>query len=389
MAAVLILSGVQVVVTTDHLLMLPLGPDLAAGVGMPDEHLGLLVGAYTISAATTALLGARVLDRFQRHRALAVALMGLALAALFATLARDPGTLIAARVGAGAMGGPLLVLAHALVADLVPERRRGKAMALVLGGNALASVALVPVALLLAEHWGWQAPFFGIAGAAAIVAGLVSIGLTSSPGRERGMSPLALLARPDFRLCALMIAAAVGSTFALAPNLSAFLQHNLGLPRSELAGIYTLGGLGAVAGMLMAGRTTDRLGSTWVIVAASTLLVLVILAFLVAEPALLPLAVGATGLMTAFAARNVGVRTLATLVPEPGERAGFLSLLMAVQQTAAAIAAVGSTVLLRSDADGSLVGMERLGVLAIGLSLIVPAASYRVQRMRESRRSGP
>ena len=98
---VLLLAGVQLVVITDHMLMMPLGPDLAAGVGLPDEHLGLLIGAYTVSAAITGLVGARYFDRIARRTVLIAALVGLALAALAATLARSPGSLLAARVGGG------------------------------------------------------------------------------------------------------------------------------------------------------------------------------------------------------------------------------------------------------------------------------------------------
>src|SRR5207237_8209295 len=79
-------------------------------------------------------------------------------------------TLMAARVLAGAFGGPATSLSLAIVADVVPPERRGKAMGAVMGAFSAASVLGVPAGLELARHGGWRTPFFAVAGLGVVVA---------------------------------------------------------------------------------------------------------------------------------------------------------------------------------------------------------------------------
>ena len=99
----------------------------------------------------------------------------------------------------------------------------------------------------------------------------------------------------------------------------------------------------------------------------------------------LPLTASFVGLMSALAVRNVAARTLATRVPRADERAGFFSLLTAAQHIAAAIAATASAGLLSTTTQGGLIGMNRLGLITIGLSLIVPLSVGRINRALDLR----
>jgi predicted MFS family arabinose efflux permease len=51
----------------------------------------------------------------------------------------------------------------AMVADYVPEQRRGSAMGIVMAAFPIASVVGVPIGLMLANKFGWQQPFFFLA----------------------------------------------------------------------------------------------------------------------------------------------------------------------------------------------------------------------------------
>ena len=69
-----LLAGVQLVNVLDFMMVMPLGPDFAAALGIPLSRLGLVGGAYTAAAACAGLAGTLVLDRFDRRSALATAL---------------------------------------------------------------------------------------------------------------------------------------------------------------------------------------------------------------------------------------------------------------------------------------------------------------------------
>ena len=160
---VFLVGAVQFVNILDFMMVMPLGPDLARGLNMPLSHLGLVGGSYTASAAVAGILGAMVLERFDRRSALAVTMTGLVLATALGGVAASEWQLIAARVLAGAFGGPATALSLAIVSDCVPAERRGKALGAVMGAFAAASVLGVPAGLKLAELGSWRTPFFSVA----------------------------------------------------------------------------------------------------------------------------------------------------------------------------------------------------------------------------------
>ncbi|MEY4579058.1 MAG: hypothetical protein RL701_3761, partial [Pseudomonadota bacterium] len=134
----LLISAVQFVNILDFMLVMPLGPDFSRDLGISLSHVGWVGGAYTGAAAIAGLLAARFLDRFDRRSALAVTLLGLVIGTACGGLANGLYSLMAARVVAGAFGGPAAALSLSIIADVVPPARRGRALGLVMGAFSLA-----------------------------------------------------------------------------------------------------------------------------------------------------------------------------------------------------------------------------------------------------------
>ena len=72
-------GAVQFVNILDFMMVMPLGPDFARALGIPLSHLGYIGGSYTAAASVSGIAGAFFLDRFDRRKALAVAMLGLTL----------------------------------------------------------------------------------------------------------------------------------------------------------------------------------------------------------------------------------------------------------------------------------------------------------------------
>src|SRR5438270_9501136 len=77
LAVVLLVAAVQFVNILDFVMVMPLGPDFAAALGIPSSRLGMIGGSYTAAAAVAGLAGSLFLDRFDRRPALGVAMLGL------------------------------------------------------------------------------------------------------------------------------------------------------------------------------------------------------------------------------------------------------------------------------------------------------------------------
>jgi predicted MFS family arabinose efflux permease len=382
---VLLVAAVQFVNILDFVMVMPMGPDFAAALGIPLSHLGYVGGAYTAAAAVSGLVCAGFVDRFDRRPALAVAMLGLVAGTALGGLATGIGTLLCARVVAGSFGGPATALAFSIVADVVPVERRGRALGIVMGSFSVAQVLGVFGGLVLAEHLGWRAPFLAVAGMGFAVAGLAVFllpPLTSHlAAARRGGATFLQLAREPLVLTSWATTALVMMAgFVLIPNVAGYVQMNLGYPRAQLGRLYATGGVISFISTQLSGRLVDRLGAFRTGTVGAILVVGVIWAGFVAVPPAIPVLAIFMGFMFAMGMRNVAYNTLCTRVPAPGQRARFLSIQSAVQHFSSAGGAFLSSRILVEGAGHTLVGMRTVALLSMALSLLIPLMLFRVER---------
>src|ERR1700682_2070878 len=126
LAVVLLVAAVQFVNILDFVMVMPMGPDFAAALGIPSSRLGLIGGSYTAAAAVAGLVSSLFLDRFDRRPALGISMVGLVVGTALGGLAKDLTTLMIARMVAGAFGGPATSLAFSIVAGGGPPQARGR-----------------------------------------------------------------------------------------------------------------------------------------------------------------------------------------------------------------------------------------------------------------------
>jgi predicted MFS family arabinose efflux permease len=388
---IFLIGAVQFINTLDFIMVMPLGPDFAKALGIPSSNLGLIGGSYTVAASVAGIMGAFFLDRFDRRRALAVTLAGLVIGTAAAGFATGLGTLLAARLVAGAFGGPATSLAHAIISDSVPPERRGRAMGAVMGAFSVASVLGVPAGLELARLGGWRAPFFTVAALGAVV---VAAAMTVLPpqrahltGERRG-APMPfrdLLRKPVVRWSLSGTAVAVIANFALIPNLSAYFQFNRGYPRDELGLLYMIGGTLSFGTMRLAGYLTDRHGTPAVTVCGSAAFITVLFVGFIYPIDALPVLGIFVGFMIANGFRFVPMQTLSSRVPDPHERARFMSAQSAVMHLAASIGAMIGARMLTEQPGGALVGIDDLAWLCIPTSAALPAILFAVDRRVRAR----
>jgi len=73
-------------------------------------------------------------------------------------------------------------------------------------------------------------------------------------------------------------------------------------------------------------------------------------------------------------------QTLISKLPAPHERASFMSLMGAIQYLSFSAGAVFSSVVLSTGQGGALVGIPRLGLIAMGVAALVPLLFWLVER---------
>ena len=376
-AVVVCVGAVQFVNILDFMIVMPLGPDFARALHIPISQLGYVGGAYVAAASISGLAGAFFLDRFDRRKALAVAMLGLVLGTLGGAFARGLGTLVLARVVAGAFGGPATSLAYSIIADVIPPARRGRAMGAVMGAFSVASILGVPAGLELAQRGGWRLPFIAVAVLGAILGTYAYAALPPLVGhlaqaRRRPFGrDLLDLVRGDVALSLTLTSFVMAASFVLVPNITAYLLANLHYPRARLGLLYLVGGSVSFVAMRGVGRLVDRFGSARVGTFGTLFVSLVIYLGFACAPPLLPVMAIFVGLMLGMAFRNVAYNTLTTRVPRQAERARFSSIQSSVQHLASAVGAFASAQLLVALPDGTLSGIVPVAFTSMVLGFAV------------------
>ncbi|MBK7537752.1 MAG: MFS transporter [Myxococcales bacterium] len=381
---------VQLVNVLDFVMVMPLGRDFARALDFPESKLGLIGGAYTLAAAFAGILSSRFLDRADRRTALAVAMAGLVAATAAGGFARDLPSMMATRIIAGAFGGPATSLALAIVADVVPLERRGKAMGIVSAAFPIASVLGVPAAIYAAELGSWRTPFFAVASVGAAVTvfavqSLPSLRLHLAGERRAATPTLALIRRPEMAMTLAAAGAMTLSVFMIIPYVRSFLQNNHHYPESQIKYLYLVGGLASFATVRLTGPAVDRIGSTPIAVLGTIVLAGCQLVWFLPERALVPAMLVFVAFMCTASLRGVPLSTLSSKLPAPHERAQYMSLQSAMQHLASASGAIGSSWILTTGPDQRILHMDIVVGLSIVLAALMPLLLWRVERRVKAR----
>jgi len=134
---------------------------------------------------------------------------------------------------------------------------------------------------------------------------------------------------------------------------------------------------------------SDRYGAPPVAAGGSIAFITVLVAGFIDPIAWLPVLAIFVGFMISGSFRFVPLQALSSRVPEPAERARFMSAQSAVQHFASAVGAMIGAQVLTERADGALVGMDRLAWFAVVTSVILPVLLLVVDRRVRGREAAP
>ena len=124
------------------------------------ENMLWIMTAYMLASTITMPIYGKVGDLIGRKGLLIAAILLFMAGSVIGALAMDMNMMIASRVVQGLGGGGLLILAQAIIADVVPARERGKYMGVMGAVFAVASVAGPLLGGWLTEGIGWRWAFW-------------------------------------------------------------------------------------------------------------------------------------------------------------------------------------------------------------------------------------
>jgi predicted MFS family arabinose efflux permease len=318
-------------------LLTPIASDLhvtdgAAGQAISVSGLFAVLTSLTISSLTAGI-------------ARRVVLLGLTalmlLSGLLVALAPTFAVLMAGRALLGIAIGGFWSMSAATVMRLVPDDQVPKALAMLNGGNALATTIAAPLGSFLGQYIGWRGAFFMVVPLAAATFAWQWMTLPQMPSDRStpSASPLGLLGRPQVRNGMMAVALLFAGQFALFTYLRPFLENVTQLSVSLLSLILLIMGGAGLVGTWLIGRVVAKSLSATLVVAP---LLMASIAIALATAGAMPLPTAALLALWGLIGTAVPVAWwtwLSRNLPDDAEAGG--GLMVAVVQLAITLGAAG------------------------------------------------
>lgn len=379
---ILILVIIQFTHIVDFMIMMPLGKQFMDIYDITPQQFSLLVSSYAFAAFVAGLVSALFIDRFDRRHALLVLYAGFTIGTISCAFSPTYAVFLVARALTGAFGGTLGALVLAIIGDVVPFERRGKAIGKVMTAFSAASIAGVPAGIFLASAYGLSIPFLVIGGLSIAFLTLsffvippLRHHLQEVNGKKVTNSPLEIVRlvafNPNQRAALLFTLILMLGHFTIIPFIAPYMQLNIGFTENEVALLYAIGGSVTVVCMPIFGYLADRFGHVIIFSFASIAALFSIYAITNLPPVIVPVALVATASFFLVASgRSVPATTLVTSVVKPENRGSFMSIRQSFTEAGLAISSFIAGMIVVENPDGSLGEYHVVGYFTIGMSIL-------------------
>lgn len=383
----LTLAALQFTNIVDFMIIMPLGDSLMKLFKIAPHQFSIIVSAYAVSAAVFSFIAASIIDRFDRKKSLMTVYIGFTIGTFLCAFAPNYEMLIAARAFTGAFGGSMGALIFSIIADLIPVERRSSALGVVMASFSLASIAGVPLGLIIANKFSWHTPFIflGITSALLLFAIVKVVPNITSHLSKKLVSPFRgiynLLKDRNLLLGLIFMLLLILGQFTIIPFIAPYLVRNVGFTPDQVPLMYLVGGAVTMISSPLVGKLADKKGRRFVfyIFALFSLIPLFITTNLQITPIYVVLTV--TGFFfISITGRMIPASTLITSLVKPENRGSFMSLNSAVQQIGAGLGSwIAGSIVIESISDHKLHNFNYVGYIAMGFTILAIIIASRLK----------
>ncbi len=387
---VFILAIAQFSVILDFMVMSPLGDMLMKSMGLTPKQFGVAVSAYAISAGISGLLTAGFADKYDRKKLLLFFYTGFIVGTALCGAASTYWLLIAARIVTGIFGGVIGSISMAIITDIFDIHHRGRVMGFVQMGFGASQVLGIPISLYVANHWGWQSPFFMVVGLGILIFIMIFVKLqpiTRHLALQQDKSPFMHLwhtiAKRHYRMGFLAMALLSIGGFMMMPFGSAFAVNNLKVTNERLPLLFMVAGISTLVIMPLIGRFSDKIDKFKLFTAACIWMMIVVVFYTnLSVTPLWQVMVFNVLMMIGIMSRMVPAGALITSVPEMRDRGAFMSINSSLQQISGGIAAAfAGMIVVQKDKYSPIEHYNILGYIMVVVSVLTIVMVYRVSEM--------
>lgn len=235
-------------------------PEISTSLGITIPQAGHTISLYALGV----VIGAPVLAILSTGRSrtrMLVVLMGLyALANIASALAPNYHSMLALRLVSGLPHGTFFGIASLVAATLAPSHMRTRAVAYVMLGLSIATLAGVPIATALGQWLGWRAAFVmvGVIALASAVCIARFVPYEAPQAGGRIAHELSMFTNRQVWITLGIGAIGSGGLFAIYSYVKPTLMSLAGLTEMGVPFVLALFGAGMVTGNIFGSRMADR-----------------------------------------------------------------------------------------------------------------------------------
>ena len=392
-----ILALTQFTVVLDFMVMSPLGDLLMKSMQLSTKQFGIAVFSYAFSAGISGFLTAGFADSFDRKKLLLFFYIGFIVGTLFCGLASNFYLLVAARVFTGIFGGVIGSISMAIVSDLFPIEKRGRVMGFLQMGFGTSQVLGIPISLYIANHFGWQSPFFLIVGMAFVI--WLFIVLKMKPitkhleVKDKDTNALQHLIHTiqnrNYRVGFLTTALMSLGGFMIMPWGSVYAINNLHVTQEQLPLLFMIAGVATLLMMPLIGKISDKINKFTIFTFASAWMIIVVVIYANLGVTSFAIVVILNVLMMmGVMARMVPSVALVSELPKLQDRGAFMSVNSSLQQMAGGIAAaIGGMIVVQKNTHSPIEHYDTLAYVVSFFVILCVIMLYRVQKIIKETKS--
>lgn len=362
----------------DFMIMMPLGEIFMSTFHLQPDQFSLLVSSYTICAAISGFFASFVVDRYPRKVSLLFVYIGFILGTIACGFANDYHLLLIARGLTGVFGGIMGAQVMAIITDIVPYERRGKAIGMLMSAFSAASVVGVPFGLYIATHFNWYFPFFLIGGLGLFLIIPIIRLLPRLDGHlADGKPPVnpvktfqEVFNTRNNRIALLQTFLITCSHFIIIPFITPFMIRNIGFEQSDIIYIYMIGGIATVFSSPFIGKMIDKYNARLIyfIVVFAAMIPVLLLTHL-PPVSIIPALIVTTLFFILGGARFIPSSTAVSGAIPPKIRGSFMSFNSCAQQLGTATASMMAGHIVFAEGNGPIQNYGITGIIGCVISL--------------------
>ncbi|MER9391506.1 MULTISPECIES: MFS transporter [unclassified Mesorhizobium] len=236
-------------------------PQVADGLGVSIPTSGYLVSGYAGGIAVGGPLLALATKGIPRKTLLLCLTVAFTIGQAACALAPDFASMLLLRIAVAVAHGAYFGVAMVVAVGLVPEDKRGMAVAVILSGLTVSNVIGVPAGTAIGNLWGWRATFWvmcalGVVAFAAMTALLPRATGASRPSASLGSEVRVLARQQVWTSLILMLMLMIGQ-FGLFTYITPTLLEVTHLDEGLIPWVLLLNGVGATVGVFLGGKLSD------------------------------------------------------------------------------------------------------------------------------------